>query len=185
MKHVFFVINFLLLCMALVGCSDPNSDESGSTSILSSGRTEPLEDGKQGAEITDSLWLGNVVGKKWYLTELRQTGAASIVHYRDIQTIDGVFVFTVNFSVDGINGVGYINNFFGPYTLGNSQALLINDLAVTRMAPIDEPAGLKENDYFKYLVNAYRWNLAEGNLELFSRGEDGKEAVLVFAELEG
>ena len=185
MKHIFFVINLLLLCIALVGCSDLIGDESEVTRTLSSDRTDSLEDEKRGTEITDPLWLQNVIGKKWYLTELRQTEVVDIASYQDIQPIEGVFLFTLNFSVEGVNGVGYVNHFFGPYTLGNGQALFINELAVTLMAPINEPEGLKEDDYFNYLVNAYRWNLAEGSLELISSGDDRKEVVLVFAVLEG
>jgi heat shock protein HslJ len=57
----------------------------------------------------------------------------------------------------------------------------IKNVAATLMAPIREPEKLKERDFFTYLQNTYRWTISKGNLELSTRGENGAEAVLVFA----
>jgi hypothetical protein len=48
------------------------------------------------------------------------------------------------------------------------------------MAPLREPEKLKEQNFFAYLQNTVKWNLAGGNLELYSTEEDGTGVVLVF-----
>jgi hypothetical protein len=49
------------------------------------------------------------------------------------------------------------------------------------MAPLREPEKLREYDYFLYLQNAYKWNIANGNLELYSKGADDSEVLLTFS----
>jgi hypothetical protein len=51
----------------------------------------------------------------------------------------------------------------------------------TLMAPLRELEELKEHEYYMYLQSATKWNLEKENLELYSKGEDGAEVVLVFA----
>ena len=177
MKHTFVFLCALLLCMAVVGCSDLTGEVDEPTRTYTS--TRPAVEGIEERE--NPLWFSDVIGKTWYLTELRQTGVVGIVPYQDIQPFEGTLIYTLSFNAEDVSGTGFINFFRGPYTVGNGQALWIKEMAVTLMAPINEPSGLKEDDYFNYLVNTYRWNLAEGNLELQSQGADGKETVLIFA----
>ena len=191
MKHTFIVLGILLICMTIAGCSDSADGNDGeqTTRTLTSSRPAVDVIGEvEGVEIDDTPWIWNVIDKVWYLTELRQSGVVGIVPYQDIQTIPGAVIFTVNFSAEGgVHGIGVINNYFGPYTLGDGQAIWIKEMAVTEMYPLNEPDRLKEYDFFNYLVNIYKWSLvenpAEGYLELYSLGEDGKETVLVFNAL--
>jgi len=48
------------------------------------------------------------------------------------------------------------------------------------MLAIREPEKLKEHDFFVYIQNVTKWNFVKENLELYSTGENGAEAVLVF-----
>jgi hypothetical protein len=50
------------------------------------------------------------------------------------------------------------------------------------MAPLREPEGLKEREYFGYLSKAYHWDIKDGKLELLTKSEDGKDVVLVYSE---
>jgi hypothetical protein len=50
------------------------------------------------------------------------------------------------------------------------------------MAPLKEPEDFKEGEYFTYLGNAYRWDLVQGGLELYTKTGDGKDAALVFVD---
>jgi hypothetical protein len=49
------------------------------------------------------------------------------------------------------------------------------------MASIWQPEKLREHDYFVYMQNAYKWNIADKKLELFTKDETGKEVKLVFS----
>ncbi|MCL2879838.1 MAG: hypothetical protein FWF29_06310, partial [Treponema sp.] len=54
-------------------------------------------------------------------------------------------------------------------------------IAGTMMAPLWEPEKLKEQDYFTYIQNAYKWSFTkDGTLELSSKNADGTEVVLVY-----
>ena len=117
--------------------------------------------------------FSDVQNRDWNLAEIR-IGPESI-------TIDGAGeMFTLRFDMERVNGIGMPNRYFAPYTLADKQGIAINTMAQTRMAALREPEKLKEDEFFFYLQNAVRWNLVRGNLELFSRGQDGLQAVLIF-----
>jgi heat shock protein HslJ len=117
--------------------------------------------------------------KEWKLIAV-QTEPGNITFDRN-QLIDEGFgdIFTIRFT-DRAGGKGAPNNYFGPYEAGKDRSLSIQNVAATLMAPIREPEKLKERDFFNYLENVYRWDINQENLELFTRGEDGVEAVMVF-----
>jgi heat shock protein HslJ len=117
--------------------------------------------------------------KEWKLTEV-QTEPERIIFDRN-QLIEEGFggIFTIRFA-DRVSGMGAPNRYVGPYEAGNDRSLSISNVAATLMAPIREPEKLKEREFFNYLENVYRWDLNRGSLELFTRGEGGVEAVMVF-----
>ncbi|MDR0709577.1 MAG: META domain-containing protein, partial [Spirochaetaceae bacterium] len=124
--------------------------------------------------------FSNVRNKEWKLVAV-QTEAENLTFGRK-QLIDEGFgdIFTIQFA-DQVSGKGAPNRYFGPYETGKALSLSIKNVASTLMTPIREPEKLKERDFFTYLGNAYRWNLnKEKQLEIFTKGEDGAEAVLVF-----
>jgi heat shock protein HslJ len=89
-------------------------------------------------------------------------------------------IFIIRFDKDQLNGKGAPNRYMGPYEPGENQGLKIGNVAGTLMAPIREPERLREGEYFAYLANVYKWNLDGETLELYTKNDDGQEAVLVY-----
>jgi len=126
--------------------------------------------------------FSNVMDKDWKLIAVR--GSPANITFNRAKLADEGFgdIFTLRFDKERVNGVGAPNRYFAPYTLANKQDIAIKEVAQSQMAPLREPEYLKEQEFFAYLQKATKWNLVkEGNLELYSKGEDGTEAVLVFA----
>jgi len=117
--------------------------------------------------------FSTVMDKDWNLAEIR-TKPENIIIER------GDNIFTLRFDTERVNGIGAPNRYFAPYTLADKQGITIKMVAQTQMIAIREPEKLKEHDYFIYLQNVTKWNFTKENLELYSKGEDGAEAVLVF-----
>ncbi|MDR0494746.1 MAG: META domain-containing protein [Treponema sp.] len=126
--------------------------------------------------------FSGVQGRDWDLVEIR-TGEESVQFDRGQLEEEGFDdIFTLRFDAERVNGIGAPNRFFAPYTLAEKQGITIKTIAATLMASIREPEKLKERDYFVYLQNAVKWNIAGGSLELYSKTEDGSEIVLVFMD---
>ncbi|GHT71659.1 hypothetical protein FACS1894110_25080 [Spirochaetia bacterium] len=127
-----------------------------------------------------ALSFTDVQGKEWKLIEVR-TAPLNIPLDRDALAEEGFAdVFTLSFDAGQLQGKGVPNRYRGPYEAGEGQSLKIKNIAATLMAAFREPEALKEHEYFAYLQNIYRWNIGKGNLELFTKNEDGREAVLVY-----
>jgi len=127
--------------------------------------------------------FSDVSGKEWKLTDVMLNGK-SINFDRSVLISEGFGeIFTLNFDAERLSGIGAPNRYFAPYTLGNikDRAISVQLVAGTLMAPLRQPEKLKENDYFKYIQNTYKWNLAGEKLELSSKSETGDEITLVFA----
>jgi len=124
--------------------------------------------------------FSDIMNRDWNLAEIR-TKPENIIIERGKRAEGGLGdIFILRFDVERVNGVGVPNRYFAPYTLADKQGITIKTVAQTQMLAIREPEKLKEHDFFVYLQNVTRWNLVKGNLELYSTGEDGVEAVLVF-----
>jgi len=121
-----------------------------------------------------------VMNKDWNLVEAR-IKPENIIFERSKLVEEGFGdIFTLRFDAERVNGVAAPNRYFAPYTLTDKQGITIKTVAQTLMVPLREPEKLKESDFFAYLQNAAKWNFTKGKLELYSKGEDGAEAVLVF-----
>ena len=124
--------------------------------------------------------FSDVEGKEWFLSEVR-SAAGTVRFDREKLEADGFEgIYTASFQEGRLSGMGAPNRFFGPYTAGSNRSLSIGNMASTLMMAFREPDGLKEHEYFAYLSRVTRWDLRRGVLELYSSGEDGREAVLVF-----
>ncbi|GHV86858.1 hypothetical protein AGMMS50255_1540 [Spirochaetia bacterium] len=122
-----------------------------------------------------------VQGKEWKLKEIRTDPGETLFDRRELQSEGfGDNLFTLKFEGDRMAGMAAPNRYFGPYEAGQGYDLTIKNIAGTLMAPFREPEKLKEHEYFIYLQNTYRWNVSNGNLELFTKDEDGREAVMFF-----
>jgi heat shock protein HslJ len=124
--------------------------------------------------------FADVSGKEWKLIDVRVNNV-SIKFDRNTLVSEGFGeIFTLIFDAERISGVGAPNRYFAPYTLDKNQAISIKTIAGTLMAPLRQPEKLKEQDYFIYLQNTYKWNLVKGNLEFSTKDGNGTEATLVF-----
>jgi heat shock protein HslJ len=127
--------------------------------------------------------FSDVTGKEWLLVEVK-TETGDIVFDRTVLDSDGFGnIFTLNFDAERLSGTGAPNRYMAPYKVDKDQAISIQLVAGTLMAPIREPEKFKEQDYFTYLQNTYKWNLStdqKDQIELYTKNADGKEAVLVY-----
>jgi len=130
--------------------------------------------------VTDNAGLfSDIIDKDWFLVAVRLDSETIEL---DREALAELFsaVFTLHFDAERVLGVAAPNRYFGPYTQADNMAVSIGPLAGTLMAALFEPEELKEHEYLTYLQNVYKWNIAGENLELYSKNEDGVEAVLVF-----
>ncbi|MDR3020019.1 MAG: META domain-containing protein [Treponema sp.] len=123
-----------------------------------------------------------VQGREWKLTEVRINDTRTGFNRASLSSTVFGELFTVNFNAEDIGGVGALNRFSSPYSLGDGRAITFALIRSTLMAPLSEPEGLREHDFFVYLQNTHRWNLANNNLELYSRTGDGREIRLIFSQ---
>jgi heat shock protein HslJ len=121
-----------------------------------------------------------VTDKDWNLKEVQLKSGNIIIDRNKMAEFGIVIIYTLRFEGGRVGGTAAPNHFNGPYTLADKQGISIGNMAATMMAPLFEPEGLKEQEYFIYLHNTTKWNIVGGNLELHTKGNDGAEAVLVF-----
>ena len=138
--------------------------------------------------------FSSVTGKEWKLIEVHVTevltGAedTSRINERDIlfdrKTLtneDAGDYFIFNIDDENISGTGAPNRYTGPYTLGDSQAISLSPERSTTIPPLKQPEKLREQDFFIYMQNVYKWNLVNKKLELYSKTEDDTEVRMVFS----
>jgi heat shock protein HslJ len=123
----------------------------------------------------------DVQDRDWNLVEIRLKQEIITLDRNKLAEEGFDNIFTLRFDVERVGGTGAPNHYFAPYTLADKQAITIKNMAQTLMAAIFEPEVLREHDYFVYLQNTSKWNIEKGNLELYTKDNDGAEAVLVFA----
>ena len=124
--------------------------------------------------------FSTVMNRDWNLAEIRTKPENIIIDRGKLKEEGFGDVFTLRFDTERVNGIGAPNRYFAPYTPADKQGITIKTVAQTQMLAIREPEKLKEHEFFVYLQNVTKWNLTKENLELYSTGEDGAEAVLVF-----
>jgi hypothetical protein len=120
----------------------------------------------------------SVMAKEWRLAELKD--GTGVVFSRDRLAAEFANSYTLRFQDGMASGRGAPNIYRSPFEQGPNQGLSIRSGAATLMAPIVEPEGLTEGDYFGYLGRVYRWDLNAGALELHTTGKNGEAAVLVY-----
>ena len=120
--------------------------------------------------------ISEIQDRNWILEEAR-------VNSNQVQidrSIGMQEIFTLRFEADRISGVGAPNRYFAPYSAGQNNTLSMGMIAGTLMAPLFEPEGLKEHDYFTYLGNVISWDIINERLVLNSRDANGNPVVLIF-----
>ena len=126
--------------------------------------------------------FSNVLEREWKLIDVRVNNKSINFDRSELSAQGFGDIFTLTFGSDRLSGVGAPNRYFAPYTPGENQSISVGNIAGTLMASFMEPEKLKEHEYFMYLQNANKWDLVKNNLELSSKGEDGRDVVLVFSE---
>jgi heat shock protein HslJ len=128
--------------------------------------------------------FSSVAGSEWILSEVRGP-AQTITLNRETNSENFTLQFGDNEGQPLVSGRASPNRYFGPYTLGDNQAITFEPgMGLTRMANLlAEAEDLTEDEFIAYLGNVVRWSLDGRNLQLHSIGEDGTETVLVFEAL--
>ena len=125
--------------------------------------------------------FSDVTGKEWLLVEIQTEGDSTLFSRETLKSEGFGNIFTLNFDAERLSGVGAPNRFTAPYKADKKLGISVQLIAGTLMAPLREPERLKEQDYFTYLQNAYKWNYTkDGTLELHSKNAAGIEAVLIY-----
>ena len=170
----------LLAALAFCSCaSRQNEPVNAAPREAQSAETPPEE--KPSAKTPQAPAFSELLGKNWILAEARVKPDTLIFELNPSAGENARAFFTLTFDAERVSGVGAPNRYFAPYTLGEQNAISISTTTGTRMALLQEPEGLKENDFFAWLENTERWNLANGKLELHTKGINGEEMLLVFA----
>jgi len=126
----------------------------------------------------------DITGTQWKLIEVQVKnepfGVNIIFDRKTLSKEQAGDIFTLNFDKENVSGKGAPNSYSAPYTRENEN-ISISQMRTTMMASLWQPEKLREHQYFIYMQNAYKWNLADKKLELFSKDEEGKEVKLVFS----
>jgi len=156
MKKIIHCIGFLICALTLPSCAGGAAAKSGE------GFDKDFD---------------RVLGRDWILEEF--TSGSVTVRIDRTEPV-GIDIYSLRFDVERLGGVGAPNRYFAYYTAGKDNALSIGMISSTRMATIFENENLREYDYFGLLQKVYRWDLLNGKLELYTSGETGNDAVLIF-----
>ena len=125
--------------------------------------------------------FADVSGKEWKLIEV-QVKNKNIGFDRGTLTAEGFGdIFTLKFDTEQLSGAAAPNRYSGPFTLSKNQSISVGVMVSTKMAALRQPEKLREEDFFKYMQNIYKWDLAQGNLELLTKTADGSEAKMIFS----
>jgi len=136
-----------------------------------------------GAPALATADFSQVEGIEWSLVELRRGTEIIRIDREAFAALDIGEAYSLTFEDGRVSGMGAINRFFGPFTLGEGSDLSIGHMASTMMAALFEVECLREHEYFAYLSNVTSWSVNEQNLYLRTSSEDGNEAILVFASM--
>ena len=127
--------------------------------------------------IADIVDIKDIRGRDWVLAEIKSSSGTVRI---DRTRPGAAEVYTLRFEEERIIGVAAPNRYFGPYASGENNTLSMGMVASTLMAPLFENEDLKEYEYFGYLNRVNRWNLLNGNLELYTISENGIQVILVY-----
>lgn len=125
--------------------------------------------------------FSEVTGKKWKLIEVNINDRNILFNREALANEDAGDIFSFDIDAQIINVTGAPNQCSGQYTLGSNQAISLSPMSPTMTTPLRQPEKLREQDFFVYMQNVYKWNLVDTNLELYSKTEDNAEVRLVFS----
>jgi len=167
------IFSLLFTAALMVSYASSNASASGLRDV-SGNTSDPSSTG------TNVASPSTIEGIEWKLIEVYVADRNTLFNRNTLPEEIKNF-FTVNFDAQTVSGVGAPNRYSAPYTLGDNQAINIMLIRSTLMATFLEPENLTEHDFFTYMQNAYSWKLANNNLELLSKTQNGSEVRLVFS----
>ncbi|WP_461257184.1 META domain-containing protein [Treponema sp. R80B11-R83G3] len=128
--------------------------------------------------------FSSVTGKDWKLIEVQLDGTPfnRIVLYdrNDLKKNNVGGVYTMKFDAEMVSGTGAPNKYSAPYTLGDGNAIKIDVIKSTLMAPIVQPEKLQEQAFYNYMQNVEQWSLEDSKLVLQSKADNGNVVKLIF-----
>jgi heat shock protein HslJ len=130
----------------------------------------------KGANGVNDIAFSEVQGRYWNLAEVKN-GSGTISINRTNIPID---IYTIKFESKRLTGVGAVNFYFGSFTIDEDESLSINRIACTRVGTLYEMKDFTEYAYFQHLERAYRWNIYDGKLELYTFDKNGDRVTLIF-----
>ncbi|MDR2519346.1 MAG: META domain-containing protein [Spirochaetaceae bacterium] len=155
--------------------------------VLASCAGKPAPAPQEGAPQTAQTPGGgfdSLYGKEWRLAEVRTPLGNTPFSREKLEAAGAGDFFTLRFDAEQVSGKAAPNRYSGPYKEGGG-GLSFGLLRTTKMAALSEPEDLKEQEYYNYLAQTSRWALDGDRLELYTKGEEGAETVLVFAAFAG
>jgi len=186
-KHLFSLLLIATLMVSYAGCSTigdffdslkgspPDVEKDWETGTRTNSQRNDTSKTNNSARNPTSI-----VGHEWKLIEVYLNDEDTQFNRSTLPEEPGNF-FTLTFDAKNISGVGVPNLYSAPYTQGENQSLSIMLIRATMMASFFEPENITERDFFIYLQNAHSWRLANNNLELLSKAQNGDEVRLVFS----
>ena len=134
-----------------------------------------------GCKSTASVSFSEVPDKEWKLNEVYINGRNTGFDRNELIRAGSGEIFTLKFNSEMISGTGAPNRYNAPYSVGDNRTIKIELVRATLMAPIGYLSNLRENEYFSYVQNTYKWNIVNEKLELLSKLDNGNEIRLVFS----
>jgi heat shock protein HslJ len=124
--------------------------------------------------------FSEAIGKEWRLTEIRTPSDPAEFSRAALEARGMGDYYTLRFDQKQLAGKGAPNRYTAPYQLGKGAAISIQAIAGTLMASLDEPPGLREQEYYYYLERVARWSLEKDTLNLYTLNSSGEPLVLVY-----
>jgi heat shock protein HslJ len=134
--------------------------------------------GSTGAVLSGSI--AAIGGKEWKLVELKTSTKSFKIDRKKLEADGYGDLFTFSINGERVSGRAAPNRYTAGFKTGDNNALTILAPASTLMASIYDPQGIREREYFDYLIRVKRWSLNQGKLELHTADGEGKEAVLIY-----
>ena len=127
--------------------------------------------------------LSSALGRDWRLIQVRVGDRVTDFDRRELAREGFGNIFFLRLDNDTISGVGAPNRYSGPYSLSDEdpQGIKVEVLRSTLMAQIDHPERLREQEFYIYIQNAYKWGFENRHFVLYSKNENDAEVVLVFS----
>jgi len=130
--------------------------------------------------------FSDVMGKEWKLVEIQVDGTSSsriaLYDRNDLTKNNIASIYTLKFDDEMIGGTGAPNKYSAPYTKGEDNALTIQVIRSTQMAPIVQPEKLQEFVFYTYMQSVEKWSSENGNLILHSKTKEGNDVRLIFVQ---